>query len=510
MKSKSNYSETIVEVFVGKHEKVIILIFCLAALVRIFLFSCAFPFFNNVDEQAHFDTVVKYARGYLPRKGDNYFHREAAGFIAVYKSPEYLADFTELESEGELQPLWLIRDEEATAYIIQKTATWMTRKNHEAYSPPVYYASAGVWYNLGKALGLEGGHLLYWIRFLNVGIYGLLLLFSYWFCRALYKDNLFLRIGVPLLLIFFPQDVFYAINSDVFSPLLFLVALYFLIQIHDTERTFLFYLVTGLMIAAAFLTKFSNVCLLVVFFLFLFSIIKKSHAAGRLRKRGANLFVLVLTAAVPITLWLGWNAYALGDITGSAEKLEALHWKVKPLIKMGDHPLFTGGGAIYFLTDLIKTFWRGELVWRAKTLAWAGTDLFFVISSGIFVLAAMIGPLLCKNSCPAGHRRLNYINMFVLCLFVLFLGVLSVMYDFADSWYPSQESPYFTSGRLISGALIPFVILYLDGLGFLASRISRRISPLAVVFFIAVFIAGAEIYLTYEVFASPFNWFHMF
>jgi hypothetical protein len=52
-------------------------------MCRVFLFSAAFPFFNNVDEQAHFDTVYKYARGYLPREIAPKFDVGAAEQIAL-------------------------------------------------------------------------------------------------------------------------------------------------------------------------------------------------------------------------------------------------------------------------------------------------------------------------------------------------------------------------------------------------------------------------------------------
>jgi hypothetical protein len=41
------------------------------------------------------------------------------------------------------------------------------RLNYEAVEPPLYYVVAGAWYRLGTALGLSGGRLFYWTRFLN-------------------------------------------------------------------------------------------------------------------------------------------------------------------------------------------------------------------------------------------------------------------------------------------------------------------------------------------------------
>jgi Na+/H+-dicarboxylate symporter len=39
--------------------------------------------------------------------------------------------------------------------------------------------------------------------------------------RTVAPENLDLRIGVPLLLAFIPQNVFYAMNNDVLSPIYF-------------------------------------------------------------------------------------------------------------------------------------------------------------------------------------------------------------------------------------------------------------------------------------------------
>jgi len=64
----------------------LILLFCAVAAIRVFIFSAAFPFFNNVDEQAHVDLVMRYARGDLPRELGHY-SSEAAYYISLYGSP---------------------------------------------------------------------------------------------------------------------------------------------------------------------------------------------------------------------------------------------------------------------------------------------------------------------------------------------------------------------------------------------------------------------------------------
>src|SRR5712664_933896 len=66
----------------------IVIALCAATAIRVFVFAAAFPFFNNVDEQAHVDLVVKYAHDKPPR-GLEPFASEAAHYFTLYSTPEY-------------------------------------------------------------------------------------------------------------------------------------------------------------------------------------------------------------------------------------------------------------------------------------------------------------------------------------------------------------------------------------------------------------------------------------
>src|SRR5207244_13281273 len=92
---------------------------------------------------------------------------------------------------------------------------------------------------------------------------------------------------------------------------------------------------------------------------------------------------------------------------------------------------------------------------------------------------------------------------------VLLLACSSVVFDLVGSCAPSRASPYFVAGRLIGGALLPFVLLYLDGLVHALSWARLRIDPLIVVALIAAAITASEIAITLPVFESPYNWFHL-
>jgi len=75
--------------FSESRERSIVRLLCLLAAVHVFIFSAAFPFFNNVDEANHFDLVVKYSHGHLPR-GPELVSAESMQYIAIFGSPEFL------------------------------------------------------------------------------------------------------------------------------------------------------------------------------------------------------------------------------------------------------------------------------------------------------------------------------------------------------------------------------------------------------------------------------------
>src|SRR2546429_4077509 len=83
---------------------------CAFAAIRVFVFAAAFPFFNNVDEQAHVDLAIKYSHGNIPREIEP-FAPEAALYFAIYSTPEY---FLKPEQYGGQypRPNWLLPVEE--------------------------------------------------------------------------------------------------------------------------------------------------------------------------------------------------------------------------------------------------------------------------------------------------------------------------------------------------------------------------------------------------------------
>src|SRR6185312_14729351 len=111
-------------------------------------FSAAFPLFNNVDEHAHADLVIKYASGVWPRSPIEPFAAASARLFVLYGTPEYLGP-TAIAP----RPLWQTPD--ASAAIEQGLTTWTGERNHEAGASPIYYSIAAAWYRLGGAFGLS-------------------------------------------------------------------------------------------------------------------------------------------------------------------------------------------------------------------------------------------------------------------------------------------------------------------------------------------------------------------
>ncbi|MCX6377181.1 MAG: hypothetical protein NTU88_14310, partial [Armatimonadetes bacterium] len=271
-----------------------------------------------------------------------------------------------------------------------------------------------------------------------------------------------------------------------------------------------FHVLTGLAVAATFLTKFTNLPILLVLGIIVLLRIGRVRKEGRLREDLPKIGVLCLAAAIPIALWLARNHVMLGDITGTAAKLTRLGWTEKPFHAIWHHPIFTPGGMVYFWIGLMKTFWRGEFVWYNAPVASNGVDLFYVWSTAAFLVASLVGLWAYRKKNPGSEGFVSIMGFGVFVLSVGFLGFLSTLYDYGQCIYPSRLHPYLTSGRLMSGALIPFVILYLKGLQTILSEIGLARARWAVLSAVVLLILISEIVISEAPFRSFYNWYHMF
>jgi hypothetical protein len=206
--------------------------------------------------------------------------------------------------------------------------------------------------------------------------------------------------------------------------------------------------------------------------------------------------------------WLAWCKINFGDFTGTAVKMHLLTWTLKPFGEWWGHPIFTLHGFWTFVSGLLATFWQGEFWWHREPMGLSAVNLDYTILSICLVGVAVIGLVPRFSAATAPQREALWLDFWSCVAAVAFLGFLSIIYDFHDCFYPSREHPYFTSGRLMLGALVPFMLLFVFGL----DRVLKKFDPPAKFFLLAaiiLFMLAAEIITDWPVFSSQYNWFHM-
>ena len=492
--------------FTVTRERILIWLLCIAAALHVFIFSAAFPFFSNVDEYLHFDLITQYSRGQVPR-GFNQLSEEALDWIVPYASPEFLSAPEEFQNGRFPTPLWKQKTPEVEPELAATRAAWSGQVNFESSLQPLYYVLGSGWWWIGKHIGFVGLQSLYWIRFLNVLLIAIVVWIGYLTARTIAPERIELRLGVPLLLAFTPQNIFYTINNDVLSAVCFGVLFLLVLQWLRAETHSVWLgVATGLAIAATYLTKLSNLPFIGVA-LFVISL-KLRRITWQTSGTGlAAPAALLVCAAIPIGSWMVWNKLHFGDLTGSTAKIGLLGWSQKPFAAWWQHPIFGPGGLWVFWSSLIASFWRGELTWHGRFLNWGFVDWFFVISSLVLLFSAIAG-VLSQSAFSAFQRQAIGSAILVWLAGILFLALLSIQFDFGESTGPTRIHPYFTAGRLLSGALIPFALMYVCGIAFLLRRAKRAILPLSIVVGIVAVTAVSEIVAHRDVFASEHNWFH--
>jgi hypothetical protein len=268
----------------------------------------------------------------------------------------------------------------------------------------------------------------------------------------------------------------------------------------DTAPSYWIYATAGLLCALTFLLGFGNFS--IFFPLIYLAIVTFKRRDCRARKAAA---LMLLAPAVPIAFWAIRNRILLGDWTGTASKLSYLGWTTKPLSQIIHHPIFSAHGFWHFLSTLSRNFWRGEIPWHgAPRISWI--DSFYLFSTIVFI-AAFLWRMIRQKEEAFAERFADCCSLAIACLSVLFLIFLSLRYDFGTTYYPSRGLPYFVSGRLIIGALVPFLVIYLRGLELLWKRALPRVSPLLPVLALVVCMAITESLALRPVFASPYNFY---
>jgi hypothetical protein len=502
-------------------ERIAVLLLCVAGAIHVFIFSAAFPVFNQVDEGCHFDLVVRYSHGDLPR-GLPPMGRDASRYLLTYASPEFKGLATNFPGGRFPTPGWLQTSTGQTAWreaaFEKASRDWDTTSklpfwtNYQTSQPPLYYALAGLWWRAGQSLGLAGLPLVYWLRFLNVLFVAALVWIGHRAAREVFPEERLFTLGVPALIAFAPVQAFYSIQNDVLSPICFGITFILLLRLWRAEAPgILLCTGLGLSLAAAYLTKLTNVPLIAVAGIFIALKIFRLAKKGTLRHSLPALLSLFVCAAAPIVAWLAWMKTAFGDFTGSAAKLRFITWTPKPFSEWWHHPIFTPHGLWAFISELAYSFWQGsEIHWHANLLDLPAADTIYVILTLSFFVFALLNLATRRAEATDFQRLALRFSLGCLAASAMFLAWLSIIYDFGLCLDPSQEHPYLAEGRLILGAMIPCLLLYLYGLNYLLRDAKNPRVKAAALAVIILFMLVSEIATDWTVFASQYNWYHLF
>lgn len=478
---------------------------CGFAAIRVFVFAAAFPFFNNVDEQAHIDLVLKYAHGNPPHSIEP-FSKEAARYLALYRTPEYFVPPQEYGGQYP-PPNWALPADDRQRALDQEAASWEARDNHEAGEPPIYYAIAGTWFDLGRSLGLSELISLYWVRFLNVALAAVLVWLGYKAALIVFRDQQFPAIATATLLAIWPQSSFYSVQGDSLAAITFGFAFVAVAKLLTAERPkILLGIGAGLAVAATCLIKTANLPL--VFILF-GAVILKTTRLVRETESGRGLSILagfVISIAVPLGIWFAWNEHYFGDLTATKSKIDLLGWTPKPFGEWWSHPIFTLAGAKDFWSELMASFWRGEFIWHGARMATWWSDAFYWSVSTIVLAIAVVALVVRRHSDP--NRAALWFALLSFAALVAFLVLLSVRFDFGQCPYPSREHPYFTSGRLLNAAAVPFFLLFAYAIQETASWAKRASVQWILLGAIALLVLTWQLSVNAQVLSSQYNFFH--
>lgn len=486
-----------------RHERRIIFLLCALAAIHFFVFTAAFPFFNNVDEPIHFDLVVRYSKGEVPR-GPGRILTDSVEYIAFYNSWSYNND----APSGPLPPpLWTESPGKKQQDFQAYCARLQFLENYEVTQTPLYYAIAGAWWDAGKLFGIHGGSRLYWLRFFNVMEIIALVWLVYVAARTVFPDKPFIKLGAPALVVFMPQTAFYSIGNDVLPALLF--GLTFICLLKWLENPSLkLGVAMGLALAATYLAKETTIPLLAVV-----AVAVILNACKLVRQDKTSAVAVPVTAFIgcallPIAGWMIWSKLHFGDFTGSKLKMEHFGWTIKPFSEWWHHPIFTPPGFWTYLSGQMSTFWQGEFFWHNRPLALPGSRTVYTIFLLALVIAALIALLPRFSNASASRRHALLISALCFAAGLLFFALMSIVYDFHDCPYPSRHYPYFTSGRLLLGSLIPFLILIVYGIDRVLDRFGTAVKFTALAAIIVAMLA-LEIVADWSVFFDPYNWYHL-
>jgi Predicted membrane protein (DUF2142) len=508
MQNESGAGDTLPASSSKSFERNFILLLSLFAGIRVFIFSAAFPFFNNVDELMHFDLIMKYSDGHVPRQVEP-VSADSAGYISLFYSSAYIRSPADFPDGKFPPPLWTMPKEKAGQILAANVAAWQTQKNYEVAQAPLHYVLEAAWWHLGRCLGVPYVRLLYWLRFLNVILVFALVWRAYATARMVFPENLFIRLAVPALLAFMPQSSFYSLGNDVLSALCFGITFVCLLKWLASEKPSpRLSAATGLAFAATFLTKMTNLPLLAIAAAVVLFKVVQSIRNGRVGSVMPGLGIFSVCALPFVFGWLIWCKLNFGDLTGSKVSPDYFGWTIKPFSEWGHHPIFSPAGVWTYLSGQVGTLWQGEFYWWNKPMSLPGSEAAYTILTLVSIAAVLPALLPRSSQVTPLQRRTLQLSIISFAALLVFYAILSIAYDFHNSFNPSRWHPYFREGRLFLGVLIPFLLLIAYGLDRAFNRFGNVAKFAALAVMISLMLAG-EIVTNWPVFSNPYNWYHV-
>jgi len=148
------------------------------------------------------------------------------------------------------------------------------------------------------------------------------------------------------------------------------------------------------------------------------------------------------------------------------------------------------------------------MLWQRQPLANPAVDSAYVVLT-LGALALTLAAWL-QRPLPFTSPQRAAVVLAFLCVLApfAFLALLSIQFDFQDCFYPSRGSPYFVSGRLMLGMLIPFLLLFAYGLDRMM-KYFEGITKFFVLVALLAFMLISEITVNGVVFPDEYNWFHL-
>ena len=233
-----------------------------------------------------------------------------------------------------------------------------------------------------------------------------------------------------------------------------------------------------------------------------------ARAGGKLKQALPASLILAACIVLPLGAWLVRNAWMIGDLTGTAEKTQALGWTRKPLATWWRHPIFTPSGLTEFWTQLMASFWRGEFVWFGERLASGVMDAFYWASSLVFLAVAAASVWRPRKNAAPWEGRVIALSISIFAAGVTFLAMMSMAFDFGSCAYPSQAASVFHVGPPDHGgsrALLP--LLYVYGLDRAFARFKSPWPGALVLAGILFFVTVSEVDINSAALSSAYNWF---